>query len=133
MKEKQTKTCPKCGRELPISEFYYQASRGTYTSWCKDCYRDREKSQEYRQKKHEQYVKKVIREVSNITPETNTMTRNTTEEQSLNELITQVKKHRDFNLKDFFTPRELINALYDFGYRGELSIMVEQKVRLSHE
>lgn len=51
----QTKTCTKCGRELPISEFYAKAgSKDGLQTQCKDCHnaatqRSRERAQKARQ------------------------------------------------------------------------------------
>lgn len=40
------KTCPKCEEYLAFSEYYYFAKRNIYSSWCKEC---------ERQKAHENY------------------------------------------------------------------------------
>ena len=36
MKNTQTKTCPRCGRTLPIENFYVSKDGKTY-SYCKEC------------------------------------------------------------------------------------------------
>lgn len=142
MEKQKTQLCSKCGRELPLSEFYYQSSRGTYTSWCKECYKERNKSPEFRQRQKEYAAIKALRMANEVEFNQKEQVKNQTaiqvekketKELSLSEMIKTIKSSKDFDLKEFFTPRELINALYDLGYRGELSIMVEHKLKLSHE
>ena len=44
--EIKTKKCHKCGRELPISEFYTsKSSADGLQSWCKDCQKSRIRGQ----------------------------------------------------------------------------------------
>lgn len=31
------RTCTKCGRTLPETEFYKRTKDGSYISWCRDC------------------------------------------------------------------------------------------------
>ena len=41
MTEEKTKVCSKCGRELPLSEFYkHKAYKDGLNCWCKSCYRE---------------------------------------------------------------------------------------------
>ena len=148
--EEQLKHCSKCGRDLPLSEFYLSRTRGTYQAWCKDCQKARCRTAENKQRRKESYAIKALRMANQVESgkyaeeikKTVEMTKpiekpkpiaKPIKEPTLNELVITVKKHKDFDLKDFFTPRELINAIYDLGYRGELSIMIEHKVKLSHE
>ena len=49
------KRCTKCGRELPLSEFYYK--KGKPTARCKDCLRE-ETRNNYRHKKTHTIVKR---------------------------------------------------------------------------
>lgn len=43
--EIKTKRCPKCGRELPLSEFYLnRATRDGLQTWCKECQKKRVRS-----------------------------------------------------------------------------------------
>lgn len=56
----QTKICTKCGRELPLSEFYKgRCMKDGYLSWCKECYkayyREQYNSSEEVRKKHAKY------------------------------------------------------------------------------
>lgn len=148
--EEHLRHCSKCGRDLPLSEFYVSRTRGTYQAWCKDCQKARSRSTENKQRRKERLIMKALQTSNQVESgkyaeeikKTVEMTKpiekpepaaKSIKEPTLNELIATVKKHKDFDLKDFFTPRELINALYDLGYKGELSIMVEHKVKLSHE
>jgi len=52
----EEKTCPKCGRSLPLSFFYkHKNTKNGYTVWCKEC---KEKSKKkYRAKNREKVLK----------------------------------------------------------------------------
>lgn len=102
----KTKKCSKCGRVLPVSSFYRnRTTKDGYQTYCKDC------------------MKVATNAPKNVD----------TAEETLDILIKRIRRNPEFSLKKYFTPRELINALYDYGYRGEITLLVEQKVRLSHE
>ena len=140
-----TRRCSKCGRDLPVTEFYKYTKRPGYTAWCRDCYKKRNADKDVKQRHKEADAIRALKMANEIefgskvqkteqpVKEVTQIQKPSYEELSIHELIKLVKKHKDFNLKEFFTPRELINALYDLGYRGELSIMVEHKIKLSHE
>ncbi len=67
MTDELTKRCPKCGRELPVSEFNKNSSKKDgLDTYCKICHRERLK--EYRDKnksKNNQYSKKYYKCVKN--------------------------------------------------------------------
>lgn len=49
--ENNTKKCTKCGRELPLSEFYkHQATSDGYNTQCKECCKERQHNPTYRAK-----------------------------------------------------------------------------------
>ena len=125
----KTKVCSFCERELPISNFYI--NNGRYRSRCIECTKaiEGERLREKRKQKKENATVTVESESQN----------NTAPDRALipvlgkyetKALIAELKKRQDFSLAQAFAPRELITALYKVGYRGELSILVEQKVQL---
>lgn len=136
----KTKLCTRCGRELPVSNFSRRTkSKDGLQPYCKDCQRE-EAAAYYKRKsitktftaakadEDEQAAQPLI-------PADKPMARVRVDIHSLSahEIACELKKRPDFSLKEEFTARQLINALYDLGYRGELKIMVEHTVRLSHE
>lgn len=91
----KTKKCSKCGRELPISEFYRSSSsKDGLQGWCKDCTNNR------------------LRE-NGLEPVDKTLDKT---------LDIRNAKNSGSSLKDF-TPRELINELRQRGYTGKLQIV----------
>lgn len=115
-----TKRCIRCGRELSLDHFHKSAkSHDGLQSWCKEC-----KSEYSREQ-----VLKQLNKPTTKKPNGNSDLGNYTDAQ----LVSELTRRQDFNINDHFSPRTLINALYDLGYRGELKIMVEHTVRLSHE
>ena len=95
MESIKTKKCSKCGRELPISEFYRNSSsKDGLQGWCKDCTNDKLRKQGLNP------VDKTLDKILDV--------RNT--------------KDSGSPLKDF-TPRELINELRQRGYTGKLQIV----------
>ena len=159
IKEKtQTKFCSKCGEEKPLSAFNKKSSNDDgLQDWCRECqkahYRETYaeiKVQRYNHKKELKEKKAAMDSVfensSSLLPKTLSIptrkpvepakdaTKNTSEvlaKISTTELMKVVKSRKDFSIKDAFTPRELMKALYDFGYRGSLDITVKQTVTLS--
>lgn len=149
----ETKHCGKCGRDLPLSEFYVSKVTGKYQAWCKDCQkaRCRKKSfnPEIKAREVDDKINKVINgiysnRIAKLVEEGRKQEEEKKKEEkkpqpvkpiqpSIGQMISMLRQDKEFDLKDWFTPRELINALYDLGYRGELSIMIEHKVKLSHE
>lgn len=55
--------CPKCRLTLPVEEFYYSKSKGTYYSYCKQC------SKKVRQKYEKTYRDKWYKQARYKKPE----------------------------------------------------------------
>lgn len=110
----ETKVCKKCGRELPLSDFYTnnKAKDGLGT-YCKEC--SNAISVEYARKRRER--KK--------------------EEAKENERIEFEKKYKIYTNRELakFTPRELMLELKARGYEGELLYrevkVTEHRINLS--
>ena len=57
----ETKVCKKCGRELPIEEFYKdKRKKDGYSCWCKECFKQQQKQyyQEHKEEKAEYFKKR---------------------------------------------------------------------------
>ena len=94
-----TKKCTKCGRELPISEFYKNnRTKDGYCYYCKSC--------------HDESVKKsrCLKKVDS--------------HKTISEQPKQVHLNKVYSNPELakFQPRELIAELRERGYSGELSI-----------
>lgn len=121
----QTKICSHCGRELPLTEFHKSAkAKDGLQPYCKEC--KRETGRQYADRKR--IATTFEAPTPTVAPSPIKMADIPT---SL--LAAELKRRPDFSLTEHFSPRQLINALYDIGYRGELKIMVEHTVKLSHE
>lgn len=95
----ETKVCKKCGRELPIENFYTNKSlKGGHDNCCKEC--KNAYSKEWQKKNRE---KKKIEKIEN-------------------ERIEFEKKYKVYTNRDLakFTPRDLMLELKARGYEGEL-------------
>ena len=94
-----TKKCSKCGRELPVSEFYKNnRTKDGYCYYCKSC--------------HDESVKKSKCLKKDVTHKT------------MSEQPKQVHLNKVYSNPELakFQPRELIAELRARGYSGELSI-----------
>lgn len=93
MSDMETKICSKCGRELPISEFYKnkQANDGL-TCRCRSCQK----------------------EANRVTQEK------------------KFKKMLSGNGLSAYTPRELMQELFNRGYRGTLEYTEVHKIDISN-
>lgn len=94
-----TKKCAKCGRELPISEFYKNnRTKDGYCYYCKSC--------------HDESVKKsrCLKKVDS--------------HKTISEQPKQVHLNKVYSNPELakFQPRELIAELRARGYSGELSV-----------
>ena len=109
-----TKVCTHCHRELPIEKFNKsKRAKDGYQCYCREC---------------QASVNKTTLQ------ETKAITRGLAlGGVSTQELHQELKKRKDFDLAKAFTPRELMNALYDYGYRGTLTIVQTHQVTLSHD
>lgn len=99
MEEIKTKVCRKCGRELPIENFYTNKSlKGGHDNCCKEC--KSAYSKEWQKKNRE---KKKAQKIEN-------------------ERIEFEKKYKIYTDKELakFTPRQLILELKARGYVGTL-------------
>ena len=103
----ETKVCKKCGRELPLENFYVNKSlKGEHDNTCKECKNTYAK--EWQKKNKEKKKAQKIEE----------------------ERIEFEKKYKIYTNKDLakFTPRELMLELKARGYEGEL-VFIEHIVK----
>lgn len=103
----ETKVCKKCGRELPLENFYVNKSlKGGHDNTCKECKNTYAK--EWQKKNREKKMAQKIEE----------------------ERIEFEKKYKIYTNKDLakFTPRELMLELKARGYEGEL-VFIEHIVK----
>ena len=93
--ETATKKCAKCGRELPVSEFYAnkKAKDGLH-SYCKECIRERRKNKRNAVKIERKALPK--------------------------DFFSPASGGGSDNPLSKFTPRELMEELKRRGYRGKL-------------
>lgn len=110
----ETKVCKKCGRELPISDFYTNSkAKDGLSTYCKEC--SNVLSVEYARKRRAR--KK--------------------EEAKENERIEFESKYKIYTCKELapFTPRELMLELKARGYTGDLIFqeikVTEHRINLS--
>ena len=99
MEEIKTKVCKKCGRELPIENFYVNKSlKGGHDNTCKEC--KNEYAKEWQKNNREK--KKALK--------------------IENERVEFEKKYKSYTDKELakFTPRQLILELKARGYVGTL-------------
>ena len=110
----ETKVCKKCGRELPIENFYTNKSlKGGHDNTCKECKSNysKEWAKKNREKKRTQKIE--------------------------NERIEFEKKYKIYTCKELapFTPRELMLELKARGYTGDLLFqeikVTEHRISLS--
>lgn len=109
MEESKTKVCSKCGRELPLSEFYKKSdSKNGLQSYCKECAK---RSSKYAKRSRERKKARKIEE----------------------ERIAFENKYKIYTCKELapFTPRELMLELKARGYTGDL-LYQEIKVTEHH-
>ena len=110
----ETKLCKKCGRELPLSDFYTNSkAKDGYATYCKVC--SNAISVEYARKRRER--KKA--------------------EAEENERVEFEKKYKIYTNRELakFTPRELMLELKARGYTGDLLYqevkVTEHRINLS--
>ena len=104
----QTKTCPNCGKVLPVSEFYTNKSRKDgLSTYCKECtkiinysYRDKE------------YKKPSAFSLSDV---------------SVDDLVKEIMSRGKKVMVDPL-PRDLISELCSLGYRGSLEYVEVHKI-----
>ena len=110
----ETKVCTKCGRELPLENFYVNKSlKGGHDNTCKECKNTYAK--EWQKKNKEKKKAQKIEE----------------------ERIEFEKKYKIYTNRELakFTPRELMLELKARGYEGELvyieHIVKEHRINLN--
>lgn len=114
MEEIKTKVCKKCGRELPIENFYTNKSlKGGHDNTCKEC--KTAYTKEWQKKNREKKKARKIEE----------------------ERVAFESKYKIYTCKELapFTPRELMLELKARGYTGDLLYqeikVTEHRINLS--
>lgn len=104
----ETKVCTKCGRELPLNEFYNDKMRPDgKKSACRECTNQSQRESRARKKDYENNLC-VIKNSPKVEEKT-------------------IKECNDYGL-DKVPARLLISELRRRGYRGELELVTIQKV-----
>ena len=124
-----TKKCPKCGKELPLSEFYSNKSKPDgYGSYCKECTKLIQRKTYYKLRGlHLEPDKKEEKEVKN---EPVQESRNLSL-CSVQELAGALKGKGVKVLVDY-TPRDLILELKKMGYSGKLEYYEKKEINLTN-
>lgn len=113
-----TKVCPKCGRELPTTEFYgNKHNKDGLQDKCKDC--QREWNREYHRRKKEE------RRIEKLNPEDKVETE---------KVIVDAKEHtmaKVYSEPELakFTPRQLMVELKSRGYRWDYMLEPQRKIQ----
>ena len=101
----ETKVCNKCGRELPIEQFFKDPKRiDGRKSQCKDCINECQRERRHRMKEE----KPIIKDAPKVADET-------------------LKEITDNHIEKI-PSRLLISELRRRGYRGELELVTVKKV-----
>lgn len=115
--EVKTKYCPKCGRTLPVTEFYgNKHNKDGLQEKCKDC--QREWNREYQQRKREE------KRISKLNHEDKIETEKVIVDAKE---YTMAKVYSEPELAKF-TPRQLMAELKQRGYRWEYMLEPQRKV-----
>lgn len=116
--EVATKVCPKCGRELPTTEFYgNKHNKDGLQDKCKDC--QREWNREYARRKKEE------RRIEKLNPEDKVETEKVIVDAKEH---TMVKVYSEPELAKF-TPRQLMAELKSRGYRWDYMLEPQRKIQ----
>lgn len=113
-----TKYCPCCKRELPVSEFNKSSNPRSdgYRTYCKKCQADKNKIYNARRTEKKRAAKQcdpaVLKRFSNSV------------------LLKELASRDEVNLLEAFPPRVLLRSLYDYGFRGDLTITTTKTVKL---
>lgn len=120
MKEQEvipTKKCPKCGRELPTTEFYTNIrNKDGLQDKCKDC--QREWNREYNKRKKEE------KRLDSLNVEDKVETKKVIVDEKE---CTMAKVYTNTELAKF-TPREMMAELKARGFRWEYMLEPQRKV-----
>ena len=112
-----TKKCPKCGRELPTTEFYINCrSKDGFQDKCKEC--QREFNREYQRRKKEE------RRIASLNTEDKVETEKIVVDAKE---CTMAKVYSEPELAKF-TPRQLMQELKSRGFRWEYILEPQRKV-----
>lgn len=113
-----TKYCPCCKRELPTSEFNPSKDPRSdgYRTYCKDC--QSKKNREYNARRTEKKMAARQSDPSILKRFSNS------------ELMKELSTRDEVNLLEAFPPRVLLRSLYDYGFRGDLTITTTKTVKL---
>ena len=117
--EMRMKKCSKCGRELPISEFYRnRTTKDGYTDRCKECHNEEVKKSKAKRVVIAAKTGYAAPEPPKVTPSDSA----TVERKVLNGAADKVYAHPELAR---FSPRQLIEELRERGYRGKLTYTME--------
>ena len=112
-----TKKCPKCGRELPVTEFYTNThSKDGYQDKCKEC--QRVWNREYLQRKKEE------KRLASLNVEDKVETKKVIVDEKE---CTIAKVYTNPELAKF-TPREMMAELKSRGFKWEYMLEPQRKV-----
>ena len=115
--EIRTKKCPKCGRELPTTEFYTNChNKDGLQDKCKDC--QREWNREYQRKKAKE------KKIAALNIEDKVETKNVIVDEKE---CTMAKVYTNPELAKF-TPREMMAELKARGFKWEYMLEPQRKV-----
>lgn len=128
-----TKLCPKCGRTLPVTEFYKNSSKGDGVStYCKECtktaissYKKKKRTGDLVAKLIECSEKKAQEEIKQQKQEEKTST--ALKYASVQQLKEEILSRGNEVLVNP-QPRDLISLLCKKGYRGKLEYTVIQTI-----
>lgn len=133
----QTKICPRCGRALPLSAFNKnKAAKDGLQTYCRECKAETQRAYQARVRIKKAFAEPLPKAFEELLPPPaipDATPVNCLRDASTAELAAELKRRQDFSLSESFSARSLLNALYDLGYRGELTIMVQHTVKLTHE
>lgn len=113
-----TKYCPCCKRELPTSEFIPSKNPRSdgFRTYCKECEAKKNRIYQARRLEEKRTAKQcdpaVLKKFSNSA------------------LLKELASRDDVNLLEAFSPRVLLRSLYDYGFRGDLTITTTKTVKL---
>lgn len=130
MKEKK---CPKCGKTLPITDFYYnRTKKDGHSDYCKDCMKEMMKPINDK-RKAERAAKRAEKTTVDVQEEVKVSTVPKTDRIKYYSSSELVKELEDRGKKVFVdpTPRDLMLELFNLGYNGELEYYEKHIIKLN--